>query len=421
MADRPQRPRASPRTVHEEQVLGHLRRSGRASRADLGLALGLSRSTVSGITAELVARGSVVPLRRSQAADGDGPQRVGRRPQMLALNPRAGLFAGVDLRYTRTSAVVVDAAHDVVASTSRACPSATSWDERLRHAAALVDELLRAGGTGCAARELRGLGVGLTGTAVSVPRVVTGSREALEHRFAVPVRLGNNARLAGLAEVVWGAARGTDDVLYVRFSTGVGGAVVLDGRMRAGTTDSAGEIGHVCLDPHGPPCRCGGRGCLESFTSLPRLLAAAGQPHLPALLDASDRGDVRAARVVADAGARIGLALAGAVTVLDVPRVVIGGELLELGEHLLDPVRKELARHLRAPSLAAVEVGAVALLLHDPAISLLATSRPKTLDRPTAGSSDPLSRGAPSTESPREEPGFALGARETADTRRPGS
>lgn len=358
-------------------MLDHLRRSGRASRAELSAATGLSRATISGLTADLLRRGAVVVV---PTPEGTGP-RVGRTPESLALDPSSGILLGVDLGHTRVSAVVVDAAHDVVASGTRTYPAGSPWGERLRVAVPLADELLSRAGDG--ARLLRGVGVGVTGSTPAASRLGEEVCGALADRYGVPGRSGNNARLAGLAEVVWGAARGSHDALYVRLSTGVGGAVVLDGRVRSGPTGSAGELGHVCLDPTGPPCRCGGRGCLEAFVGLPQVLSDAGAADVAALREALDGGVPVAREVVRAAAARIAVALAGAVTVLDVPHVVVGGELADLREHLVEPLRKELARHVLACSVEAVTVstavlgelagalGGAALLLHDPHVDLV--------------------------------------------------
>lgn len=374
-------------------MLDHLRRSGRASRTGLSAATGLSRATISAIVTDLLQRGAVVVVPTPE----DDQPRVGRTPESLALDPSSGLLLGVDLGHTRVRAVVVDAAHDVVASGAREYPAGSPWGDRLRVAVPLADELL-AGASPSGL--LRGVGVGVTGSTPAAARLGEEVRCALADRYGVAGRAGNNARLAGLAEVVWGAARGASDALYVRLSTGVGGAVVLDGRVRSGPTGSAGELGHVCLDPDGPLCRCGGRGCLEALVGLPVVLGAAGAADVDALRRALDGGDPAAREAVRRAAARTAVALAGAVTVMDVPLVVVGGELADVGEHLLGPLRKELAKHVLASSVEAVSVrpaalgelggalGGVALLLHDPDVELVSPG-PSSPGPSSPGSSSP--------------------------------
>ncbi len=371
----------SPRRLHEAWILEHLRRHGRASRAELVSATGLSRATVSALAADLVAREMVVVAPAPPAA------RVGRTPECLALNPAAGLVLGLDVGHARVGVVVADAAHEIVGSATRRYPPSTPWDGRCAIAVRLARKVL----AGQPDAALAAVGIGIAGSIGGRPTVVDAIREAFTAAFGVPVRTDNNARLAGLAESVWGAARGLADVLYVRLSSGVGGAVILDGRVHHGRGGTAGEFGHVCLDPAGPLCRCSNRGCLECYVGVETVLAQAGAASVAALAEALDRGDPHARDVVTEAGQRIGLVLAGAGSVLDVPNVVLGGDLTALGEHLVRPVRQTLARHLTPDKVDDVTVGTaelgdldgalggVALVLHDPSIAFTGPLSPRRL------------------------------------------
>lgn len=303
---------------------------------------------------------------------------MGRAPESLALNPAAGLVLGLDFGHARVGVVAADAAHDIVGSATRPYPRSTPWRARCEIGVRLADKMLAELTAPAAA--LAAVGIGIAGSIAERPSVVDAIQEAFTAAFAVPVRTDNNARLAGLAESVWGAARDMSDVLYVRLSSGVGGAVILDGRVHHGRSGTAGEFGHVCLDPAGPLCRCSNRGCLECYVGVETVLADAGVRSVADLAEALDRGDPRARGVVTAAGQRIGLALAGAGNVLDVPNVVLGGDLTGLGGHLVRPVRQTLARHLFPDKVNAVTVGTaelgdldgalggVALVLHDPSI-----------------------------------------------------
>jgi len=357
----------SPRRLHEAWILDHLRRQGRASRAELVAATGLSRATVSALTGELLAQGKVVVTEPTRET------APGRTPQSLALNPAAGLVLGLDFGHARVGVVAADAAHAIVGSATRPYPHTTPWDARCEIAVRLARKM----SAGDVPR-LAAVGIGIAGSIAGRAAVVDAIRDAFTTAFGVPVRTDNNARLAGLAESVWGAARGVPDALYVRLSSGVGGAVILDGRVHRGRGGAAGEFGHVCIDPAGPLCRCSNRGCLECYVGVEAVLAQSGAATLADLGAALDRGDREASAVVAAAGQRIGLVLAGAGNVLDVPHVVLGGDLAVLGEHLVRPVRQTLARHLqvdRAATVALAELGdldgalgGVALVLQDPSI-----------------------------------------------------
>jgi predicted NBD/HSP70 family sugar kinase len=369
----------SPRRAHEAWILEHLRRQGRASRAELVEATGLSRATVSALTADLLAAGKVVVTETA------APGRVGRTPQSLALHPAAGLVLGLDFGHSRVAVVAADAAHEIVGSATRPYPRSTPWETRRAIAVRLARKVL----DGQPGATLAAVGIGIAGSIGDRPAVVDAIREAFAGAFGVPVRTDNNARLAGLAESVWGAARGIPDVLYLRLSSGVGGAVILDGRVHRGRGDAAGEFGHVCLDPAGPLCRCANRGCLECYVRVETVLAHAGVTTVAGLAEALDRDDPRARGVLAEAGQRIGLVLAGAGSVLDVSTSVLGGDLAVLGEHLVRPVRQSLARHLPLDAVDDVTVrtaelgdldgalGGVALVLHDPSIAFTGPLSPR--------------------------------------------
>jgi predicted NBD/HSP70 family sugar kinase len=178
-----------------------------------------------------------------------------------------------------------------------------------------------------------------------------------------PVIVGNEADLAALAEHRTGAAG--DDFLYVSGGIGVGAGIVLGGRLFHGSGGRAGELGHVVVDPAGPPCTCGGRGCLERAAGLEALCAAAGVAGLDALAAAVARREPAADAALRAGGHALGVALAGAVNLLDVPTVVLGGGYPRLGPVLREAVAGELARRVVWRSRVAVRVsglGATAAL-----------------------------------------------------------
>ncbi|RCK70716.1 ROK family protein [Desertihabitans brevis] len=374
---------ASPRELHRAQVVERLRHRGRTSRAELVEATGLSRDTVSGLVAELLADGEVVVAPGQPRTDAGG----GRPPQHLTLNPAAGVLLGLDFGHRRVLMVLVDAAHEVVGWRRRTYPPGTSWPERCTVALTAVEELLAEDPAG---RPLAGCGVGVPGGTVQRADVLATIRARVSAALDVPVRTDNNARLAGLAEATWGAARGIADVAYLRLSAGVGGALVLGGRIRTGSHDLGGELGHVCVDPAGPVCRCTKRGCLEAHVRLEQVLADTGCHSLPELRSRVAAGEEAVCAVVARAGRRVGGVLAAVGTALDLHHFVLAGELVVLGEALLEPVRDTLRAQLglgasaqqdgQGTSAAQVvpaqlgdqagALGAIALLLGDPGIDL---------------------------------------------------
>ncbi|MFF4343019.1 ROK family protein [Kitasatospora sp. NPDC001540] len=187
----------------------------------------------------------------------------------------------------------------------------------------------------------------------------------LEERTGLPVTLGHDVRAGALAEVRLGAARGSRDALFVAIGTGVSAAAVSDGRLLT-AGGYAGELGHLVVEPDGPPCPCGGVGCLETVASAAEIAAAytalSGRPVVGAAEVAArlTGGDGAARAVWARAVEGLATALATAVTLLAPEVVVLGGGLAESGGLLLDPVRTRLAEKLtfhRRPRLVAAALG----------------------------------------------------------------
>jgi glucokinase len=162
-------------------------------------------------------------------------------------------------------------------------------------------------------------------------------------RLGLPVTLVNDARALTLAELRMGAGRGARDLVCIALGTGVGGGVVIGGRLHLGL-GHAGEIGHTTVDPDGPPCGCGNRGCLDRMASADAIAADAGHATVAEAAAAARAGDPAALAAFARAGERVGRALAGAIVLLWPERVVVGGGVADAGEALIAPVRAEIRR-----------------------------------------------------------------------------
>lgn len=211
-----------------------------------------------------------------------------------------------------------------------------------------------------------------TGTLLFVPNLKgwTGFpfKRALERAYAVPVAVDNDANVA-----VWGgykaALKGKGrTIVGVTLGTGVGGGLIVDGRLHRGATGSAGEIGHMTLELDGPACACGRRGCLEAYAGTEGILRAARRrmkklpsPLTPkAVADAALAGDKGAKLVWADVGERLGQGLASLVLVLNPDAVLILGGVARAGRLILDPVRKVFAAQPFREPFRAVELSAPA-------------------------------------------------------------
>jgi predicted NBD/HSP70 family sugar kinase len=332
------------------------------SRARVAARTGLTRGTVSSLVEELIAAGLVAEL----AAPRGGTGRPAS-PLQLSRSGPAGL--GVEIGVDGVAACIVD-----LAGTVRARAQAPSMHRDrspragLAAAAAVAARVVADAGT---------QGLVPAGVAVALPGVVAGGvlerapnlprwqdvdvdarlRDVLAPVAGdVPVTVGNEADLAALAERWTGAAR---DFLHVSGGIGVGAGIVLDGELFRGAGGRAGELGHVVVDPTGPDCSCGGRGCLEGVAGLEALCRAAGVADLDTLEAAAVRNEPAATAALTAGGHALGIALAGALNLLDVPTVVLGGGYPRLGPALPAAVADELARRVVWRSPVALRTSAL--------------------------------------------------------------
>ncbi len=272
----------------------------------------------------------------------------------------------VDLGATRTRVAVVREDGEVLARMEGLTPQNAGAEGVVEQVLALSREVSqqvprRHAAMGVA---VAGLVAGAEGRVVAAPNI-SGFRDVplaalLEARAGVPVFIENDASAAALGEFRYGAGRGTRHLLHATLGTGIGGGIVIDGRLYRGARGFAGEIGHIVLDPSGPRCGCGGRGCLEALASgvalanrARKLLAAGRAPLLRELVgereptgedlyEAAKRGDVAAEAEVRNAGHLLGLGLASLLNVLNPDALTLSGGLLAMGEMYLGPMREAM-------------------------------------------------------------------------------
>jgi glucokinase len=180
--------------------------------------------------------------------------------------------------------------------------------------------------------------------------------ERLEPAVGVPVHLVNDARAFTLAELRLGAGRGARTLIGMTLGTGVGGGIAIWGRLYLGRDGAGGEIGHQTIDPDGPLCNCGNRGCVEAFARADVIAATCGASSVAEAVRAAAAGDARAIDGLAQVGRYLGIGIANMVTVLTPDRVVIGGGVSAAGEIIFAPIRAELDRRVRMTGVASVEI-----------------------------------------------------------------
>ncbi len=194
-------------------------------------------------------------------------------------------------------------------------------------------------------------------------------RDILTKAFSLPVFVGNDANLAALAEHRFGAGQGLDDLIYMTISTGVGGGIILGGKLLLGSKGLAGEIGHMIVQPGGPLCGCGNRGCLEAVASgtaigrEARVLVSGGKGESILQAAGGDReavesrsvgqaaakGDPLAIKLLADAGRNVGIAIASLMHLFNPQRFILGGGVSQAGDLLFEPVRESAREWAMSP------------------------------------------------------------------------
>jgi glucokinase len=294
-----------------------------------------------------------------------------------------GPVLAIDIGATWTRAAVVLPAGEVVARQAEPTPydgTSRELGDAVVHVAELARATAVAAGTTPVAVGVAAIGPldARAGRLLGPPNVGPGYRDLdlatpLRRRFDLPLYLERDTNVAALGEHAFGAARGVDDFVYLTISTGVGGAIVADGRLFLGATGVAGELGHIPVALDGPACGCGGVGHFEALSSGSGIARAAREAGLttPAgagALTAADvaraerAGDARAAAVMARARQAFAAAVVGIVNAFNPRLIVVGGGVARAeGDRLLGPARAAIAAQALAPAAAAVELVPAAL------------------------------------------------------------
>jgi predicted NBD/HSP70 family sugar kinase len=341
------------------------------SRAEIARRTGLSRSTVSSLVSELQSDGLVVEREEPGAAHGE---QGGRPPILLAFDASAGAALGIDFGHSHVRVAVSDLSSNILAERSAPMDIDHAAHEGLDVALELIGEALDEAGV--ERSRVIGAGLGLPGPVDQIDGVIGSSAilpgwvgvaagEEMRRRLDVPVSVDNDANLGALAELTHGAGRGASELVYLKVSSGIGAGLILGGRLHRGTGGVAGELGHILVAPEGAVCRCGNRGCLETAASTGALLEMLRRSHgeltVAEMLRLARDGDLGCRRVIADAGRVVGSAVAVVLNLLNPQLLVVGGDLAEAGDLLLDGVRSSV--RLAALPAAADAAGVVAGVL----------------------------------------------------------
>ncbi len=339
------------REANSASIVEAVRIYGQITQVELAAVTGLSPATISNLVKSLQASGVV---------ETSATVRSGRRAQAVSLARSSDLAIGVHIGYRTLEVLLADASWSVTASQRLPLPADHRYDTTLDRVALLVSDMTeRVGATHA--------DIGTVGLAMPSPadgaRTLAGwdqvdVGEVLSRRLGRPVSVLPEAEAVGIAEARFGALRGVGSALVIRASHITAAAVLLGGKPLAG----GGGFGHVRVDPAGPICWCGARGCLNTqvaFDALADLLRVSHGPlSLRALVQRANDGDAGCRQAVAHAADVIGSAAADAAMLFAPERICLTGALAGTGEVFLEPVRAALrARPLLRDPDSMVVVG----------------------------------------------------------------
>lgn len=352
--------RTTSREINRRIVLNLVRDHQPVSRADIARRMRIGRGVVTSIIKELIDEGSIYEGATGAAARG-------RRPTMLYLRTQDRLVFAADIRFSRTFVMLSDFSGTQIALESF---------ETILDPKALIAELVGRIRRLSDAHGVRGRceGVGIvvpgmvdryTGRVLMAPQLGWRDidiRDDLEAGIGLPVFIENAPMACALAQM-WLGQRGNsnDNLVYVTVSDGVGAGIVLNGQLIRGSSNSAGEFGHIVLDPDGPQCLCGAHGCWEAYTSnqatLSRYLGRELVPlwgssvHPPQLLTIDDlisrarTGDARAREAIVATGHYLGVGIASIVNALNPSQVFVGGEITNAWDMIENEIRTGVREH----------------------------------------------------------------------------
>lgn len=338
------------------RVLNEIRRRGRVARVDIARATGLSRATVTAITADLITEGLVVERDGVHAAM---PSQRGRPPVLLGLEPGAHHVFGVKVAPHRVSVSIANFVGDVVASHAITVRARHRTGEEVAELVATgIEETARISGIGVSGTAGVGIGLpgfidNLTGVARWSPvfdRADVNFQRVMERRIGAPVVVDNDANVVALAEQWFGLGRELSDFVVVTMEHGVGMGLVINDKLYRGSMRFGSEFGHTKIRPEGALCRCGQRGCVEAYVADYALVRDASifmatgdisdpvevQRAVTELMAIARRGNESALRLYRRAGEMLGLGLANLINVLNPPLVILSGQAMQAADLFWD-------------------------------------------------------------------------------------
>ena len=344
------------RAINRSHVLNAIKTHGPIGRADIARKTGLSPATVTSISAKLISQDLVL---EKAAGDSSG----GRPPILLVINPKGGYVVGIKLTETHAVCALTDLEALVIAKASMPL-SGHKPAQVVDDLAQMVTSFIRE--QKITKKQLLGVGVGLAGIVDAEDGILRQSpiygwdnvplRSMLQGKLHIPVYIENDVNTLTLTERWFGHGQGVDNFLTVTVGRGVGLGIVANGQFYRGQTGGAGEFGHTTVNPDGPLCACGKRGCLEAYVGDPGLIRAAQEAaahgelsaavqNLDELLALAQTGNTVAIRIFDEAGRILGIGIANLINLFNPKKIIISGEGTREGDFLFVPMQESIQQN----------------------------------------------------------------------------
>jgi len=352
------------RAINRSKILETIRTIGMISRIDIARNTGLSQALVTGLTADLIKEGLIL---EKQSGEYEG----GRPPMLLALNPEGAFVVGVNLSVTELSVVIVNFEGVVVAS--HAQPLAPT-----RHSVSEIAVSVVRAVQACiweanfAKEQVSGVGIGLPGLVDPDSGHIrflpnygwqnVNLKELVQSKLNHPCYIDNSSNTLALAEQWFGEGKGIDNFLVVTIENGVGLGAVINGSIYRGQEGIAGEFGHITLNPDGPECRCGKKGCVEAYAGKIAIMRDARQAALDGQWDcenpehftyedvvgAAQNGAVVLRQLFDRAGRMLGVGISHLITLFNPTKIIVTGQGVRAGNLIFDGMYSTLDNYLSA-------------------------------------------------------------------------
>lgn len=373
------------KTVNVSTILDIVRKNKHISRAEIARASKLNPSTVSNLTGELIEMGFLKEV-------GVGTSQRGRKPMHLILNPDGPCVIGMEVIEDRIVALMVNTEAKIMARVKTNIDATEIGKPVIKKIIGTIDEVIKKSGK--TKSEVKAIGMGITGLIDAETGIAKFSpninwkdipiKKLVEEEFGIKTFVDNDGKTTALGEYRFGSGKGTQNLVYISIGQGLGSGIIIDGRIYRGANWMAGEIGHIVVDLNGPRCRCGNRGCLETFTSERVMVSHAiaaikqGRKTLIAQLagnevdkitskiifQAADKKDELARDIIEEAGEYLGVAIANVINSFDPGVIILGGESAQFDNFnlMLEPARKTAVKHtfggrMRKPKVLITELG----------------------------------------------------------------